>query len=108
MRSVVDLPTERQTTSSLVYFRRDGDVFYPVSSKRLEAIRDGITDWMYLKMLGDLLQKNSARIPTTERVRFQTALEKLASQTPHTRAEFSARKIALAQNIMQLQKLKTK
>jgi hypothetical protein len=108
MRSVVDLPTERQTTSSLVYFRREGDVFYPVSSKRLEAIRDGITDWMYLKMLDDLLQKKSPATSAAERNRLRTELEKLAAQTPHTRAEFSARKIALAKTIMDLQRQNSK
>jgi hypothetical protein len=108
MRSVVDLPTERQTTSTLVYFRREGDVFYPVSSKRLEAIRDGLTDWMYLKMLSDALQKNSAKVSAAERARLQATLEKLAAQTPHTRAEFSARKNELAKIIIELQNRKPK
>ena len=42
-----ELPPERQWGTMLVYSRRDGDVYRPVSCRRLEDIRDGLLDALY-------------------------------------------------------------
>lgn len=44
-----DYPPEHQTTCQLVYVRREGDFYKPVSCIRLEDMRDGIIDTLYYR-----------------------------------------------------------
>ena len=44
-----ELPPERQWGTMLIYSRRDGDVYRPVSCRRLEDIRDGLVDALYYR-----------------------------------------------------------
>lgn len=48
-RPVFDFLPEEQSTCSLVYIRKQGDSYKPVSCIRLEDMRDGITDYFYYK-----------------------------------------------------------
>ena len=43
------LPPENQHTCQLVYWRKQGDYIKPISSLRLEDMRDGITDALYYR-----------------------------------------------------------
>jgi hypothetical protein len=101
LRNVTQWPPERQSTSTLIYVRREGDLYYPVSCKRLEAIRDGVKDWMYLRLLSDLIE----RAPKQMQAHYRNVLNKLALDSPRTQTEFHARKIQAVRSIMELQKL---
>ncbi|MCC7495162.1 MAG: DUF4091 domain-containing protein [Fimbriimonadaceae bacterium] len=46
----------------------------PVSSQRLEMLRDGLEDYEYLVLLRTLLARRDARIPAAERARLQALL----------------------------------
>ena len=49
-KAVHDFPPERQSTCQLLYIRKNGDFYKPVSCIRLEDMRDGITDYFYYRL----------------------------------------------------------
>lgn len=103
MRDVRDLLPEQQSTSTFVYFRNESGVIYPITSKRLEAIRDGIKDWMYLTLLRDTLKQAQGAIPAELQGRAQQTLDGQVLARPKNDAEFAAAKNAMAGVIMELQ-----
>ena len=46
---VHNFPPENQSTCQLVYVRKQGDFYKPVSCIRMEDMRDGITDALYYR-----------------------------------------------------------
>jgi hypothetical protein len=56
------LPPENQHACQLVYWRKQGDYIKPISSLRLEDLRDGVTDSLYYREAVKLLtaRKNAA------------------------------------------------
>jgi hypothetical protein len=48
--SIPELPPDRQIDTMLVYIRKDGGIYHPVSCIRLENIRDGIIDALYFRL----------------------------------------------------------
>lgn len=56
------LPPENQHACQLVYWRKQGDYIKPISSLRLEDLRDGVTDSLYYREAVKLLtaRKNDA------------------------------------------------
>ena len=51
-----ELPPEEQVPTMLVYIRKDGNVYHPVSCIRTENIRDGIIDALYYRLAKKTLQ----------------------------------------------------
>jgi hypothetical protein len=99
LRDVTGLATEKQTIAGLIYFRRDGDLFRPVSCKRLEAIRDGVKDWLYLDCLATLL----ARLPAEAQPAYRKVLDDALAAAGQSRADFCRRKLLLAKAIRALE-----
>lgn len=54
-KAVHDFPPERQSTCQLLYIRKNGDFYKPVSCIRLEDMRDGITDYFYYRLAEEAL-----------------------------------------------------
>jgi len=108
MRDVRDLLPEQQSTSTFVYFRNEDGVIYPLSSKRLEAIRDGIKDWMYLRLLSDTLKKSQGVVPAGLQAGAQKVLDNQVLLRPKNDAEFGQAKALMAEQIMALESALTK
>lgn len=106
--SSVDIRTlapEQQTLATLVYFRRDGDIFRPVSCKRLESIRDGVKDWMYFQILDNLINDAKRKNLNAAAERYQKKMQRSMLMNERTKQAFDHRKKLLAQNIMELDKI---
>lgn len=85
---VHNFPPEKQTTCQLIYVRKQGDFYKPVSCIRLEDLRDGITDALYyreaerrLNAAGDVAGlaelKKIADSPKTDREDYNRARESM-------------------------------
>ncbi|MCC7085280.1 MAG: hypothetical protein IT427_09765 [Pirellulales bacterium] len=98
---IADLPPERQSTAALYYFRKDGEIRRPISSKRLESIRDGIKDWMYLDVLDRLMKEAQAR-NVGNLVFYRKEIQKFLSAKRETQMEFNVWKKRLADDIVKL------
>lgn len=57
-----NLPPENQHLCQLVYYRRQGDFYKPVSCIRLEDMRDGITDVLYYRLAKETLHRKNDRL----------------------------------------------
>lgn len=53
-----NFPPENQSTCQLIYIRKQGDFYKPVSCIRLEDMRDGITDALYYREALKRTEKN--------------------------------------------------
>ena len=74
--------------SFLVYIRRTGDVYRPVSCIRLENIRDGIIDAIYYKLAKERAEKSGDAA-------MRTALRKIAARPKPTIAAYEAARAEL-------------
>ncbi|OHB52421.1 MAG: hypothetical protein A2Y10_10565 [Planctomycetes bacterium GWF2_41_51] len=103
--SLVNRPTEQQALATLVYFRNDNNVFHPVSSKRLEAIRDGVKDWIYLNILSKQIAKlqDSGNEDLLKQCR--SDIEKYVKPGQKTQKEYNAGKEMLAAYIVKFNNL---
>lgn len=97
------LAPEQQSTSTLIYYRTEGGVHYPISSKRLEAIRDGMTDWMYIKLLSDTLKKSQGKVSAAVQSKGQATLKRVTTDMPATKTQFNAAKYDISKQIIELQ-----
>lgn len=104
--SLLDVPPERMSTAMLVYFRRqqkDGkDFFKPVSCKRLEALRDGVKDAIYLELFRNLLARAEGRLPAGRIRELQGRLSDLARPRQNNVQSFHVAKAEMARHIMEL------
>ena len=83
-----ELPPDRQIASMLVYVRKDGDIYHPVSCIRLENIRDGITDALYCKLVRERAEK-------TGDASLRDALKNVISKPLKTLADYDAARAEL-------------
>ena len=69
--SIPELPPDRQIDTLLVYIRKDGEIYHPVSCIRLENIRDGIIDALYYRLAKSACEKhgNAAAAKVLETIR---------------------------------------
>lgn len=103
--SIANRPPEKQALATLVYVRNENNVFHPVSCKRLEAIRDGMKDWMYL----DILSRQMARLEGTQQAdlvkQCKAEIEKFIKPGQKTQKEYNAGKEILAGYIIKFNDL---
>ena len=85
---IPDLPPDRQIASFLVYIRRTGDVYRPVSCIRLENIRDGIIDAIYYKLAKERAEKSGDAA-------MRTVLRKIAARPKPTIAAYETARAEL-------------
>ncbi len=83
-----ELPPEQQLAAMLVYIRRDGDIYYPVSCIRLENIRDGLIDALYFKLARERAEKSGDSAALAE-------LKKIASSPHLTYKDYDAARAQL-------------
>ena len=83
-----ELPPEQQIASMLVYIRKDGDVYHPVSCIRLENIRDGLIDALYCKLARERAEKTGDES-------LRTALRKLIAKPRPKLADYDAARAEL-------------
>jgi hypothetical protein len=88
-----------------MYFRKDGNVFRPVSCKRLEAIRDGVKDWMYLSTLFQLMEQVDGKVPEEILKQCRMDIERFVKPGQKTLNECSSGKELLAGYIMKFDEL---
>lgn len=90
-----DLPPERQIPEFLVYMRKIGDVYHPVSCIRLENIRDGLIDALYFRLARQTCEKRGDTAGLKR-------LEALRVSNKRTIADYDAARKAMSDIIMGL------
>lgn len=93
---ICDLPPEQQIPSFLVYMRKVGNVYRPVSCMRLENIRDGIVDALYYRLAKKKAQ--SSKDPKALK-----AIEAIRMSSRKTYADYCETRRKLAKIIMDTQ-----
>ena len=97
--SIPELPPERQIESMLVYIRKDGEIYHPVSCIRLENIRDGITDALYYRLAKAACEKHGDAAAAK-------ALAAIRTSAKSSIADYDAARRRMADLIFDLQKKK--
>ena len=92
---VCDLPPERQIPALLVYMRKAGDVYHPVSCMRLENIRDGIVDALYYRMA-------KRKAEAADDAKALREIEAIRLSSRKTYADYGAARQKLAEIIMRM------
>ena len=102
--SLVDIAPENQSLAQWVYFRGQGDFFKPIGCKRLESIRDGMKDYLYLSLLDNLIRQAQSRKRTQLADRGKALLERAVFLPKATWQGFQDAKRVLAQAILEMDK----
>lgn len=93
-------PPENQSISQLVYVRRMGDFRKPVSCKRLESLRDGVRDYLYLSLLDNLIKKSREQGKEELAVQGEKRLAEIVLMHKKNEEDFNKAKEALAEEIL--------
>jgi hypothetical protein len=104
-KGLTDLPPERQSVAALVYFRKEGNLYRPISCKRLEAIRDGVKDWMYLTILDQLIGQAEGKVENKVLARAKQAIGEVLKENKNTQEGYNCSRETLAKCIMELNTL---
>ena len=107
-RSLIDVFPEHQSISQMVYFRRENKFFKPISCKRLESIRDGVKDYMYLTILSSLIDQAAqpvSVIPVDTVDHYRRQLQHVCISPKMTGADFARHKVMPAECIIELDRL---
>ena len=85
-----DQPPERQDASFLVYIRKRGEVYYPVSCIRLENIRDGLVDALYFRLAKQACEKRGDTEGLRKVAAFRTSQKRTIADYEAARRMLSA------------------
>ena len=85
-----ELPPEKQLAAMLVYIRKVGDVYYPVSCIRLENIRDGLIDALYFRLAKERAEKGGDKAMSAELGKIATSPRRTLSDYDAARAQLRA------------------